>query len=106
MQAIPQGVLRGRRDRRRRAAVRQFFSDHDAAAVADDFFVSVISVIGSLQLFDLVYVMVGSGPAARATRPPRLQTVVQLFYEGPSSSNDGGYAAAIAIAAARASSSR
>ncbi|MDP9844271.1 carbohydrate ABC transporter permease [Streptosporangium lutulentum] len=62
------------------------------------FFVSIISVIGSLQLFDLVYVMAGSGPAARANPAfPRLQTVVQLFYDRAFVTNDRGYAAAIVV---------
>jgi multiple sugar transport system permease protein len=62
------------------------------------FFVSIISVVGSLQLFDLVYVMAGSGPAARANPAfPRLQTVVQLFYDRAFVTNDGGYGAAIAM---------
>lgn len=63
------------------------------------FFVSVLSVIGSLQLFDLVYVIGGSGQAARNNPAyPRIQTVVALFYEKAFSSNDRGYAAAIVMA--------
>ncbi|WP_432989303.1 carbohydrate ABC transporter permease [Dactylosporangium sp. CA-233914] len=63
------------------------------------FFVSVLSVIGSLQLFDLVYVIGGSGQSARNNPAyPRIQTVVALFYEKAFSSNDRGYAAAIVMA--------
>ncbi|WP_230687060.1 carbohydrate ABC transporter permease [Catellatospora vulcania] len=63
------------------------------------FFVSVLSVIGSLQLFDLVYVMGGSGQAARANPAfPRIQTVVHLFYDKAFYTNDRGYAAAIVMA--------
>ena len=60
---------------------------------------SVISVIGSLQLFDLVYVIGGSGQSAR-TNPafPRIQTVVALFYDKAFYTNDRGYAAAIVMA--------
>ena len=62
------------------------------------FFVSVISVIGSLQLFDLVFVIAGSGASARANPAfPRLQTVVQLFYDRAFVTNDRGYAAAIVM---------
>jgi multiple sugar transport system permease protein len=62
------------------------------------FFVSVISVIGSLQLFDLVYVMGGGGQTAR-TNPafPRIQTVVYLFYDKAFYTNDRGYAATIVM---------
>lgn len=63
------------------------------------FFVSVISVIGSLQLFDLVYVMSGSGGAAQINPAfPRIQTIVHLFYEKAFYTNDRGYAAAIVMA--------
>jgi len=63
------------------------------------FFVSVISVIGSLQLFDLVYVIGGSGQSARNNPAyPRIQTVVALFYDKAFYTNDRGYAAAIVMA--------
>ncbi|GAA2503952.1 sugar ABC transporter permease [Winogradskya consettensis] len=62
------------------------------------FFVSVVSVIGSLQLFDLVFIIAGSGNAARANPAyPRLETVVQLFYDRAFVTNDRGYGAAIVI---------
>ena len=57
------------------------------------FFVSVISVIGSLQVFDLVYLMIGpNSPALPDTR-----TIVYLFYQAGFLDNDRGYAAAIAF---------
>lgn len=57
------------------------------------FFVSVISVIASLQVFDLVYMMLGrSNPAAPSTR-----TVVSLFYEAGFQQHEAGLAAAIAF---------
>jgi multiple sugar transport system permease protein len=63
------------------------------------FFVSVVSVIGSLQLFDLVYVIGGSGQSARNNPAyPRIQTVVALFYDKAFYTNDRGYAAAIVMA--------
>lgn len=78
--------------------IRQFFRITIPLLSPTAFFVSVISVIGSLQLFDLVYVMAGSGNAARANPAyPRLQTVVMLFYDRAFVTNDRGYAAAIAM---------
>ncbi|GLX08246.1 sugar ABC transporter permease [Microbispora sp. NBRC 16548] len=79
--------------------VRQFFSITLPMLSPTAFFVSIVSVIGSLQLFDLVFVMTGSGQSARANPAyGRLQTVVQLFYERAFVTNDRGYAAAIVIA--------
>ena len=58
----------------------------------------LVSVIGSLQLFDLVYIISGAGSAARANPAyPRLETVVQLFYDRAFVTNDRGYGAAIVI---------
>jgi multiple sugar transport system permease protein len=80
------------------SSVGQFFRITIPLLSPTAFFVSIISVVGSLQLFDLVYVMAGSGPAARANPAfPRLQTVVQLFYDRAFVTNDGGYGAAIAM---------
>ncbi|MED7926213.1 sugar ABC transporter permease [Nonomuraea sp. LP-02] len=79
--------------------VRQFFSITLPLLSPTAFFISIVSVIGSLQLFDLVFVMTGSGQAARANPAyGRLQTVVQLFYERAFVTNDRGYAAAVVIA--------
>jgi multiple sugar transport system permease protein len=78
--------------------VRQFFKVTLPLLSPTAFFVSVVSVIGSLQLFDLVYVMAGSGSAARANPAyPRLETVVQLFYDRAFVTNDRGYAAAVVM---------
>ena len=78
--------------------VKQFFKVTLPLLSPTAFFVSVVSVIGSLQLFDLVYVMSGSGPAARANPAfPRLETVVQLFYDRAFVTNEQGYAAAIVM---------
>lgn len=57
------------------------------------FFVSVMSVIGSLQVFDLVFVMMGLGNPAM----PAVKTVVYLFYEAGFINHDQGTAAAIAF---------
>ncbi|GAA2834773.1 carbohydrate ABC transporter permease [Nonomuraea rubra] len=79
--------------------VRQFFRITLPMLSPTAFFISIVSVIGSLQLFDLVFVMTGSGQAARANPAySRLQTVVQLFYERAFVTNDRGYAAAIVMA--------
>jgi multiple sugar transport system permease protein len=78
--------------------IRQFFKVTLPLLSPTAFFVSVISMIGSLQLFDLVYVMTGGGSVARANPAfPRLQTVVQLFYDRAFVTNDRGYAAAIVV---------
>ncbi|MEV0380344.1 sugar ABC transporter permease [Nonomuraea sp. NPDC050643] len=80
-------------------SVRQFFRITLPMLSPTAFFISIVSVIGSLQLFDLVFVMTGSGQSARANPAyARLQTVVQLFYERAFVTNDRGYAAAIVIA--------
>lgn len=57
------------------------------------FFVAVMSVIGSLQVFDLVFVMMGLNNPAM----PHVKTVVYLFYEAGFINSDQGTAAAIAL---------
>jgi multiple sugar transport system permease protein len=74
--------------------VRQFLSVTIPLLSPTLFFVTVLSVIGSLQTFDLVYVMIGrTNPAL-----PQTRTVVYLFYQKAFIENDRGYAAAIAFA--------
>lgn len=74
-------------------AVRQFLSITVPMLSPSIFFVTVLSVIGSLQMFDLVYVMVGrTSPALDDT-----QTIIYLFYERAFVQNDRGYAAAIVL---------
>ncbi|EED6225535.1 sugar ABC transporter permease, partial [Salmonella enterica subsp. enterica serovar Haifa] len=73
--------------------VRKFFSITIPLLSPSIFFVSVISVIGALQVFDLIYMMLGrSNPAM-----PNTRTVVYLFYEAGFLDNDRGYAAAVAF---------
>ncbi|WP_345762089.1 carbohydrate ABC transporter permease [Diaminobutyricibacter sp. McL0608] len=73
--------------------VRKFFSITVPLLSPSIFFVSVISVIGALQVFDLVYMMIGrTNPAMPDTR-----TIVYLFYQAGFLDNDRGYAAAIAF---------
>jgi multiple sugar transport system permease protein len=58
------------------------------------FFVLVITLIGSLQLFDLVFAMMGkSNPAL-----PESMSLVYYFYKVGFIQNDKGYAAALAMA--------
>jgi multiple sugar transport system permease protein len=57
------------------------------------FFVSVTAIIGALQMFELVYMMIGiNSPAIRAT-----QTVVYLFYREAFINMNKGYASAIIL---------
>jgi multiple sugar transport system permease protein len=79
--------------------VAQFFRITVPLLSPSIFFVSVVSVIGSLQLFDLVYVLVGGAGQNARTNPafPRTETIVYLFYDKAFQTNDKGYAAAIAM---------
>jgi len=57
------------------------------------FFVTIISVINSFQIFDVIYVMVGpENPALQQS-----MSIVYLFYQSAFMENDRGYAAAIAF---------
>lgn len=73
--------------------VRQFFSITLPLLSPTLFFVSVLSVIGSLQAFDLVYVMIDKHNPAL----PQTRTIVYLFYQKAFVDNDRGYAAALAF---------
>jgi len=73
--------------------VRQFVSITVPLLTPSIFFVTVITVINSLQAFDLVYLMVGvNNPALDHS-----QTIVYLFYKTGFIDHNGGYAAAIAF---------
>lgn len=73
--------------------VRQFFSVTLPLLTPTTFFVTIITVINSLQAFDLIYLMVGKNNPALASA----KTVVYLFYEKGIIQNDGGYAASVAF---------
>ncbi|GAA1441455.1 carbohydrate ABC transporter permease [Leifsonia poae] len=92
LQSIPDTVMEAA-DLDGAGPVRKFFSITVPLLSPSIFFVSVISVIGSLQVFDLVYLMIGrTNPAMPDTR-----TIVYLFYQAGFLDNDRGYAAAIAF---------
>lgn len=75
-------------------SIRQFFAITLPLLSPSIFLVSVLSIISSLQMFDLIYVMIGKGsPAEHAS-----QTVVYLFFRKAFIEGDQGYGAAIAIA--------
>ncbi len=57
------------------------------------FFVTVISLIGAFQVFDLIYMMIGS----RSLMVENTQSVVYLFYKYAFENNDKGYASAVGI---------
>jgi len=73
--------------------VRQFLSVTLPLLTPSIFFVTVLSVIGSLQTFDLVYVLIGPQDAAL----PQARSVVYLFYQDAFIDNNRGYAAAMAF---------
>ena len=73
--------------------VRQFRSITMPLLTPTTFFVLVITIINSLQAFDLIFLMIGrTNPALPASK-----SVVYLFYEAGFIQNNGGYAAAIAF---------
>jgi multiple sugar transport system permease protein len=75
------------------SGLRQFFWITLPLLTPSIFFVCVITVINSLQAFDLVYLMISpTNPALE-----RSETVVYLFYQRGFVENNGGYAAAIAF---------
>ncbi|MCT1396542.1 sugar ABC transporter permease [Microbacterium sp. p3-SID338] len=92
LQGIPDTIMEAA-DLDGAGPVRTFFSITIPLLSPSIFFVSVISVIGALQVFDLIYMMLGrSNPAM-----PNTRTVVYLFYEAGFLDNDRGYAAAVAF---------
>jgi multiple sugar transport system permease protein len=72
--------------------VRQFISVTLPMLSPSIFFISVLTLIGSLQVFDILYMILG--PTNPAT--PRTKTVVYLFYERAVTGNDKGGGAAVA----------
>ncbi|MEU5868065.1 MULTISPECIES: carbohydrate ABC transporter permease [unclassified Nonomuraea] len=73
--------------------LRQFFRITLPLLTPTTFFVTVITLINALQVFDLVYLMIDTkSPALAGSR-----TIVYLFYEQGFVQNSRGYAAAIAV---------
>lgn len=71
--------------------VRRFFSITLPLISPTIFFVTVLTVIGALQMFDLVYVMIGkTNPAINQT-----ETIIYLFYRIGFIENDKGLASAL-----------
>lgn len=74
--------------------VKQFFSITLPLLSPSIFFVSVLTVISALQMFDLVFIMLGS---VNNTAIDGSKTIVYLFYEAAFVQFKQGYAATIAI---------
>lgn len=74
--------------------VRQFFSITLPLITPTIFFVVVLTVISALQMFDLVFIMLGS---VENTAIAGSKTIVYLFYEAAFVQFKQGYAAAIAV---------
>ncbi|MBN8205028.1 sugar ABC transporter permease [Microbacterium esteraromaticum] len=92
LQGIPDTIMEAA-DLDGAGPVRKFFSITIPLLSPSIFFVSVISVIGALQVFDLIYMMLGVNNPAM----PNTRTIVYLFYEAGFIDNERGYAAAIAF---------
>jgi len=73
--------------------LRRFFSITIPLMSPTIFFMTVLSVIASLQTFDLIYVLIGSSNPSL----PQTRTVLYLFYEHAFTQNDRGYGSAIAF---------
>jgi multiple sugar transport system permease protein len=74
--------------------VRQFFSITLPLLSPSVFFVTVLTTISALQMFDLVFIMLGN---INNTALEGSKTIVYLFYEAAFVQFKQGYAAAIAI---------
>lgn len=92
LQGIPDTIMEAA-DLDGAGPVRKFFSITIPLLSPSIFFVSVISVIGALQVFDLIYMMLGRNNPAM----PNTRTIVYLFYQAGFLDNERGYAAAIAF---------
>lgn len=73
--------------------MRQFFAITVPLVSPTTFFLTVITVMRSIQVFDLVFIMIGRmNPAL-----PQAKTIVYLFFDRTFQLNDKGYGAAIAV---------
>jgi multiple sugar transport system permease protein len=72
---------------------RQFRSITIPLVAPSIFLVTIMTVIGAFQLYDLLFVLLGpSNPAM-----PQTQSLVYLFYTQAFVQNDAGYASALAM---------
>jgi multiple sugar transport system permease protein len=92
LQGIPDSVLEAA-DLDGAGPLRKFWSITIPLVSPSIFFVTVITLIGALQVFDLVFMMISSTNPAM----PHVQTIVYLFYKVGFIDNDKGAAAAIAF---------
>lgn len=72
---------------------RKFFNITFPLLTPTIFFVTVISLIGAFQVFDLIYMMIGS----KSLMIDNTQSVVYLFYKYAFENNDKGYASAVGM---------
>ncbi|MCL2796153.1 MAG: sugar ABC transporter permease [Microbacteriaceae bacterium] len=72
---------------------RQFFSITVPLLTPSIFFVLIITIISSFQLFDLLYAMLGAHNAVM----PKTMSLVFYFYQSGFINNDKGFASAVAI---------
>jgi multiple sugar transport system permease protein len=72
---------------------RQFVSITVPLLTPSIFFVTIMTVVGGFQLFDLLYVMLGKSNLAM----PQTQSIVYIFYNEAFIQNNQGYACAIGI---------
>ncbi|MDR0885943.1 MAG: sugar ABC transporter permease [Clostridiales Family XIII bacterium] len=73
--------------------VRQFFNITIPLISPTMFFVTVTRVIGAMQVFDVIYMMIDKSNAAL----PKTQSLVFLFYKYAFQQNNRGYGAAIIV---------
>jgi multiple sugar transport system permease protein len=80
--------------------LRQFFQITVPLLTPTTFFLVVTGVLQAMQMFDLMYIMIGANAGGGVQNPAinDAQTVVYLYYETAFVDNDRGYASAIAVA--------
>lgn len=73
--------------------IRRFFSVTVPLVSPTIFFVTVLTVIGALQMFDLIFVMIGD----RSPVVPQTETIIYLFYKTAFIDNNQGLASAMVV---------
>jgi len=74
------------------SSIRQFFSITLPLLSPTTFLISVLTLIGGIQVFDLIFVMLGTGPNGLQAK-----TLVYLFFREGFYNHKQGYAAAIGV---------